>query len=126
MYGCTPSAPAVPRRCIYSPADPGNTRELKGRASDGSLVALNPLWRRRQTTKFNGASYLSQRGAVALYTPAGEAQVRETIDYYLGNARVILDGLRGAGYECFGGASLTLSISVSEEIDKEILPSVCL
>lgn len=78
-------------------------RELKGRASDGSLVALNPLWRRRQTTKFNGASYLSQRGAVALYTPAGEAQVRETIDYYLGNARVILDGLRGAGYECFGG-----------------------
>lgn len=78
-------------------------RELKGRASDGSLVPLNPLWRRRQTTKFNGASYLSQRGAVALYTPAGEAQVRETIDYYLGNARVILDGLRGAGYECFGG-----------------------
>lgn len=78
-------------------------RELKGRTSDGSLVALNPLWRRRQTTKFNGASYLSQRGAVALYTPAGEAQVRETIDYYLGNARVILDGLRGAGYECFGG-----------------------
>lgn len=78
-------------------------RELKGRASDGNLVALNPLWRRRQTTKFNGASYLSQRGAVALYTPAGEAQVRETIDYYLGNARVILDGLRGAGYECFGG-----------------------
>lgn len=78
-------------------------REIKGRASDGNLVALNPLWRRRQTTKFNGASYLSQRGAVALYTPAGEAQVRETIDYYLGNARVILDGLRGAGYECFGG-----------------------
>lgn len=78
-------------------------RELKGRTSDGSLVPLNPLWRRRQTTKFNGASYLSQRGAAALYTPAGEAQVRETIDYYLGNARMILDGLRGAGYECFGG-----------------------
>ncbi len=77
--------------------------ELKGLAADGTRVALNGLWRRRQTTKFNGASYLSQRGAAAFYTPEGAAQMRETIDYYLGNARVILDGLRGAGYECHGG-----------------------
>ena len=77
--------------------------ELKGLAADGTKVALNGLWRRRQTTKFNGASYLSQRGAAALYTPEGAAQMRETIDYYLGNARVILDGLSGAGYECHGG-----------------------
>lgn len=78
-------------------------KELKGRDSDGRPVALNPLWRRRQTTKFNGASYLSQRGAAALYTPEGASQSRDIIDYYLGNARIILDGLRQAGYQCYGG-----------------------
>lgn len=78
-------------------------RELKGRGADGSPVALNPLWRRRQTTKFNGASYITQRGAEALYTPEGERQSRETIDYYLANARIMLDSLREAGYECTGG-----------------------
>lgn len=78
-------------------------RELKGRGADGSPVALNPLWRRRQTTKFNGASYITQRGAEALYTPEGERQSRETVDYYLANARIMLDSLREAGYECTGG-----------------------
>ena len=77
--------------------------ELKGRGADGSSVALNPLWRRRQTTKFNGASYITQRGAEALYTPEGERQSRETVDYYLANARIMLDSLREAGYECTGG-----------------------
>lgn len=77
--------------------------ELKGRGADGSPVALNPLWRRRQTTKFNGASYITQRGAEALYTPEGERQSRETVDYYLANARIMLDSLREAGYECTGG-----------------------
>lgn len=78
-------------------------KELKGRGADGEAVSLNPLWRRRQTTKFNGASYLTQRGAEALYTPEGARQSRETVDYYLGNAAVMLDGLRKAGYECAGG-----------------------
>ncbi len=78
-------------------------KELKGRGADGEAVPLNPLWRRRQTTKFNGASYLTQRGAEALYTPEGARQSRETVDYYLGNAAVMLDGLRKAGYECAGG-----------------------
>lgn len=78
-------------------------KELRGVDGDGKSVALNPLWRRRQTTKFNGASYLTQRGAEALYTPEGARQSRETVDYYLGNARVILEGLRKAGYECTGG-----------------------
>lgn len=78
-------------------------KELKGRGADGETVPLNPLWRRRQTTKFNGASYLTQRGAEALYTPEGARQSRETVDYYLGNAAVMLDGLRKAGYECAGG-----------------------
>ncbi|MCM1522613.1 MAG: LL-diaminopimelate aminotransferase [Muribaculaceae bacterium] len=78
-------------------------KELRGRGPRGEMKPLNPLWRRRQTTKFNGASYLSQRGAAALYTPEGRAQMRESIDYYLGNARVILEGLSREGYECVGG-----------------------
>ncbi|MCM1162765.1 MAG: LL-diaminopimelate aminotransferase [Muribaculaceae bacterium] len=77
--------------------------ELRGRADDGRMVALNPLWRRRQTTKFNGASYLSQRAATALYTPEGHAQFTQTIDYYLENARVIREGLLSVGLKCVGG-----------------------
>ncbi len=78
-------------------------KSLKGRTADGNVIELNPLWRRRQTTKFNGASYLSQKGAEALYTPEGARQSRETIDYYLENARIMLDGLSEAGYVATGG-----------------------
>ncbi len=77
-------------------------KELKGRGADGP-VALNPLWRRRQTTKFNGASYITQRGAEALYTPEGQRQSRETVDFYLENARIMREGLLNAGFECVGG-----------------------
>ncbi|WP_303030324.1 LL-diaminopimelate aminotransferase [uncultured Duncaniella sp.] len=80
-------------------------KELKGLDAEGNRVALNPLWRRRQTTKFNGASYLTQRGAEALYSEEGQRQVKETIDYYLENARVMREGLRKAGYECVGGVN---------------------
>lgn len=80
-------------------------KELKGRDSEGNMVALNPLWRRRQTTKFNGASYLTQRGAEALYSEPGQLQVKETIDYYLENAKVMRVGLQKAGYEYVGGVN---------------------
>lgn len=80
-------------------------KELKGRDEEGKLVDLNPLWRRRQTTKFNGASYLTQRGAEALYSEEGQRQVKETIDYYLANAAVMREGLAKAGYECMGGVN---------------------
>lgn len=80
-------------------------KELYGRDSEGDEIALNPLWRRRQTTKFNGASYLTQRGAEALYTDEGQRQVRETIDYYLENARMLREGLRKVGYEAVGGVN---------------------
>ena len=80
-------------------------KELKGRDDDGNAVALNPLWRRRQTTKFNGASYLTQRGAEALYSEEGQRQVKETIDYYLQNAAVMRKSLKDAGYECVGGVN---------------------
>lgn len=78
-------------------------KALKGMDSNGGMVALNGLWRRRQTTKFNGASYLTQRGAEALYSEEGQRQVRETVDYYLENARMLRTGLAEAGYEVIGG-----------------------
>lgn len=78
-------------------------KALKGMDENGELVGLNALWRRRQTTKFNGASYLTQRGAEALYTEEGQRQVRETVDYYLENARMLRTGLAEAGYEVVGG-----------------------
>lgn len=80
-------------------------KALLGRDSEGDEVALNPLWRRRQTTKFNGASYLTQRGAEALYTEEGQNQVKDTIDYYLENARILRDGLAAVGYEVVGGVN---------------------
>ncbi len=78
-------------------------KELMGLDEKGNKIALNGLWRRRQTTKFNGASYLTQRAAEALYTEKGQRQVKETIDYYLENARVLREGLAEAGYEAVGG-----------------------
>lgn len=65
-------------------------------------VSLNAMWNRRQTTKFNGASYVIQRGAAAIYTPEGAAQVDETIDFYRANARTIKEGLAAAGLEVYG------------------------
>ena len=78
-------------------------KELMGLDEKGNKIALNGLWRRRQTTKFNGASYLTQRAAEALYTEKGQRQVKETIDYYLENARMLREGLAEAGYEAVGG-----------------------
>ena len=66
-------------------------------------VKLNSLWNRRQCTKFNGVPYVVQRGAAAVYTPEGRAQIMENIRYYQENARVIREGLSGAGMTCFGG-----------------------
>ncbi|WP_172135101.1 LL-diaminopimelate aminotransferase [Adlercreutzia sp. ZJ473] len=67
--------------------------------------SLNALWNRRQTTKFNGASYVIQRGAAAVYTEAGARQVEETLAYYRENARVIKDGLSAAGLEVYGAVN---------------------
>ncbi len=68
-------------------------------------VSLNALWNRRQTTKFNGASYIIQRGAAAIYTDEGARQVEETLAYYRENARVIKEGLEQAGYEVYGAVN---------------------
>jgi len=66
-------------------------------------VRLNSLWNRRQCTKFNGASYISQRGAAAIYTPEGRRQATDAVEYYMENARVLREGLIEAGFEVFGG-----------------------
>ena len=66
-------------------------------------VELNALWGRRQATKFNGVSYITQRGAEAVYSEEGKQQVRANIAYYQNNAKVIADGLRKAGFTVYGG-----------------------
>jgi LL-diaminopimelate aminotransferase len=67
--------------------------------------SLNAMWNRRQTTKFNGASYIIQRGAAAIYTPEGEKQIEETLDYYRANARAIKEGLEAAGLTVYGAVN---------------------
>ena len=78
-------------------------RDVKVKTSDGRRVALNPLWNRRQCTKFNGASYLSQRAAEAIYTTAGNEQVDATIRYYMENARRMKQALQSIGLQVYGG-----------------------
>ncbi|WP_165253322.1 LL-diaminopimelate aminotransferase [Adlercreutzia sp. ZJ304] len=67
--------------------------------------SLNSLWMRRQSTKFNGASYIIQKGAAAIYTPEGARQIREVIDFYLNNARIIKEGLESAGLHVYGAVN---------------------
>lgn len=71
--------------------------------SKGRDVRLNALWKRRQSTKFNGASYISQKGAAAIYTEEGRRQVRETISYYKQNAAYLKHALEEMGLKVFGG-----------------------
>ncbi len=77
--------------------------ELNAYAADGTPVPLKPMWTRRQTTKFNGASYITQRGAEAIYTEAGQRETRATIDFYLENARLIREAMSALGYAVTGG-----------------------
>ncbi|HEY7649340.1 MAG TPA: LL-diaminopimelate aminotransferase, partial [Methylomirabilota bacterium] len=78
-------------------------REAQGRTSKGEKLSLNQLWLRRMSTKSNGPPYIIQKAAAALYTPEGQKQVRALIDYYMENARIIRDGLIGAGLTVYGG-----------------------
>lgn len=86
-------------RCGYSVVP----KELKGFYSDGKEVPLNGLWSRRQTTKFNGASYISQRGAEALYTMEGRKAVMEMTDNFLKNAALLRSLFEEAGWKVTGG-----------------------
>ena len=66
-------------------------------------LVLNQMWRRRQTTKFNGASYISQRGAEAIYTPQGRAEIEANISYYHKNASLMKQSLEALGLTVYGG-----------------------
>ena len=66
-------------------------------------VPLNQLWSRRQCTKFNGTSYISQRAAEAIYTPEGQQQIRTTISYYMQNAKLMCETLTNMGFTVYGG-----------------------
>lgn len=76
---------------------------LKAVFADGSEASLRDMWRRRQTTKFNGASYIIQRGAEALYSEEGRRQLKDNIDIYLHNAGILREALAGAGFAITGG-----------------------
>lgn len=80
-------------------------RQLVVQASTGESVSLHQLWSRRQSTKFNGTSYVVQKGAAAAYTPDGQAQMRGLIDFYMTNARLLREGLEAVGIRVFGGVN---------------------
>ncbi len=88
-------------RCGYTVVP----KSVRGRCRDGSLHSLHGMWNRRQTTKFNGTAYIVQRGAAAIYTEAGQKQVKEIISYYMENAGIIRAGLKEAGLTAFGGVN---------------------
>lgn len=81
-------------------------KELTAVTVDGKQrVNLNQLWDRRQSTKFNGTSYISQRAAEAIYTPEGKKQIQETIDYYMENAKIMRETLSKLSYKVYGGVN---------------------
>ncbi len=86
-------------RCGYTVVP----KALIGYTESGEEISLNKLWNRRQCTKFNGASYITQRGAEAIYTEEGRKQINENIAYYQENARIIREGLQEAGFTVYGG-----------------------
>ncbi|RMF21477.1 MAG: LL-diaminopimelate aminotransferase [Cyanobacteria bacterium J083] len=78
-------------------------KTLTGKTSQGEDVELWKLWNRRQSTKFNGVSYVVQRAAEAVYSPAGQAQTKELVNFYLANAQLIREKLTEAGLQVHGG-----------------------
>lgn len=88
-------------RCAYCIVPKG----LKAGTKDGRAVEVNPIWKRRHCTKFNGVSYVTQAGAAAVYTPQGKKQVAQRIGVYMTNAKVIRERLTELGYQVYGGVN---------------------
>ena len=80
-------------------------KELKGYTKSGEEVSLNKLWNRRTCTKFNGTPYITQRAAEATYTEEGKEQIRQNLNYYLENAKIIKEGLEASGFKVYGGVN---------------------
>ena len=88
-------------RCAYVVVP----KTVKGYTKNGEEIELNKLWNRRTTTKFNGVSYIVQRAAEAIYSEEGKKQIKENINYYLENAKIIKSGLQEAGFTVYGGVN---------------------
>ena len=86
-------------RCAYAVIP----KSLSGLTSKSEKVDLWSLWNRRQSTKFNGVSYIVQRGAEAVYSSEGKKQVKELIDFYMENAKIMKNKLQTAGLKVYGG-----------------------
>lgn len=80
-------------------------KELKGFSKDGKECGINKLWNRRTCTKFNGVSYIVQRGAEATFSERGKEEIKENINYYMENAKIIKQGLEEAGFKVYGGVN---------------------
>ncbi len=80
-------------------------KDLKVVTSNGTEMSLNAMWNRRQTTKFNGVSYIVQKGAAAVFSKEGMAQCRENIAYYQENAKIIAETMARKGIRYFGGVN---------------------
>lgn len=80
-------------------------KALTASSSTGETVSLHQLWNRRQSTKFNGVSYIIQRGAEAAYSPEGREQTKQLIDFYLENAARLREGLEKVGIHVHGGVN---------------------
>jgi LL-diaminopimelate aminotransferase len=86
-------------RCAYTVVP----KSCRAFTESGDAVAVYDLWNRRHATKFNGVSYPVQRAAEAVYSPQGQAQVKELTDYYLNNAAIIRKAIMNLGFNCAGG-----------------------
>lgn len=86
-------------RCAYTVIP----KNLVGFSSTNEEIELWPLWNRRQSTKFNGVSYIVQRGAEAVYSLEGQKEVKSLIDFYMENAKIMKNKLKTAGYKVYGG-----------------------
>ena len=86
-------------RCAYTVVP----KDLKGTTPDGTETAIHPLWNRRHCTKFNGVSYVVQRGAEAIYSDEGKSQIDDLISFYMTNAKLLREGLQAAGMTVYGG-----------------------
>ena len=86
-------------RCAYTVVP----KTLSGFSSKGEEVDFWSLWNRRQSTKFNGVSYIVQRGAEAVYSDEGKKEVKNLIDFYMENARIMKNKLQSAGFKVYGG-----------------------
>ncbi|MEM7581690.1 MAG: aminotransferase class I/II-fold pyridoxal phosphate-dependent enzyme, partial [Cyanobacteria bacterium P01_A01_bin.80] len=88
-------------RCAYTVVP----KTLTAKANDGTDVEVWKLWNRRQSTKFNGVSYIVQRGAEAVYSEEGQEQIKALVNFYLENAKIIREQLTAAGLQVYGGVN---------------------